>query len=233
MKTKTCRRCGAEFVAVHHNARFCGDACRAAHKVEYMKGWQEAHPRTPKEPEAVEPFPEGIDREAFGSWLSGFADGEGSFGLRLQGSQSQVHCSAIASFRITLRDDDAETLDLIRSYFGCGRLAFAANERSGVANAKPIAIYGVQSISELARVVIPHFERFPLRSKKQRDFAVWRQGVELVAEVQARPLIYRPGHRANRHGGTFPKWTEEERQRFREVEASLKDQRRYRDLRRF
>lgn len=224
---KTCRRCGGEFVG-HFNARFCGEACRLEHKRTYERAWKDAHKSPPKERAPIPPFPAGVVREVFGPWLTGFADGEATFGLGELRNPGRERSSFTAYFRVAVRDDDAETLRLIRSFWGCGSLNFADNARSKIANAKPVAIYSVQRVADLVSVVIPHFERYPLIAKKRFDFAVWRRGVELMAEVQARPLEYRPGHCPNRHGGTYPKWSAAEREVFRSLSAELSAQRGYR-----
>lgn len=222
---RACRQCGGPVVG-HFNTRFCGNDCRQTFKRAYMETWKASHPRTPKEarPNPIPPFPAEIDREAFGSWLSGFADGEATFALRVLRDKRRDHFHCTAHLRITLRDDDAETLGLIRSYWDCGRLYSSDNIRSKTPNAKPVTIYAVQSVSDLAKVVLPHFDRHPLRAKKRHDLAIWRQGVELMARAQSRPHVVRPGK-----GGFEPRWTDAEKERFRSLEMTLRNQRRYVD----
>jgi hypothetical protein len=222
--TKTCRRCGVSFEG-HFNARFCGDECRLWARRDYMRtyiGERNARTRSPKEPERFDPFPESIDRESFGHWLAGFADGEATFVLRTQRDSHRGRTNHGALFRITVRDDDSEALGLIRSYWRCGTIHHNDNARSKIRNAKPIVAFGVQKISDLADVVIPHFERYPLRAKKRNDFGVWRLGVELLAKIQSRPML--PNYGA---GGNLPRWTEAERELFRSLSEQLKDSRAY------
>jgi hypothetical protein len=222
---KACQECGATFSG-HFNARFCGDGCRQRFKRAYIKQWKDAHkpPPKPVKPNPIDPFPDSIDREAFGHWLSGFADGEATFGLRVIEYKDRPRFTCQAYFRICLRDDDAETLKVIRSFWCCGRMYFAHNRRSKIANAKPVAIYSVQSVADIVRVVLPHFRRHPLRAKKRLDLAVWAEGVELMAAIQARPFAIRLGD-----GGVFPRWSDQDKDQFRSLSAALVGGRKYLD----
>lgn len=175
-----CIVCGKEFEKTSR-LRVCGSQCWEAKQASRFR------------PNPIDPFPGDTDRDAFGHWLSGFADGEATFGMRVIHDKSRDRFQCTAYFRITLRDDDTRTLRLIQSFWGCGRLYFSGNARSKIPNANPITIYSIQSISDITRVVLPHFDRYPLRAKKRNDLAVWRQGVELMAAVQSRPKVARPG----------------------------------------
>jgi hypothetical protein len=174
---------------------------------------------------SVPPFPAHLDREAFGHWLSGFADGESTFLLGFVRPKKRTSETAHGTFRITLRADDGDTLRLIQSFWRCGRLGFYDNRRSKIPNARPIGVYGVQATGDLIRTVIPHFDRYPLRSKKARDFAIWKEGIALLDTIQRRRLRYRPGMAPNRHGGTYPKWTKTDQSRFVALKESLQKQR--------
>jgi hypothetical protein len=176
----------------------------------------------------IPPFPADLDRVAFGHWLSGFVDGDGTLLLFVvqQKGRPPSCMTRRAEFRITLRDDDAGILRLIQSYWGCGHVTFNHNRRSKC-GAKPVCLYYVTKADDLANVVLPHFATCPLRSKKARDLVLWKRGIELIHSVYQRPLCYRPGHQANRHGGTFPKWTETEAAEFQSLWERLKLQRVY------
>jgi hypothetical protein len=168
---------------------------------------------------SVAPFPAHLDREAFGHWLTGFADGESSFCLRRARAIARRKTILSARFSITLRADDRETLSLIQSFWHCGRISFFDNRRSKIVNAKPIAVYSVQATPDLAQIVVPHFDRFPLRSKKGRDFAVWKEAVALLDAIRKRSAGGRPG------GGCYAKWSRDECQRFLAFKEALQQQR--------
>jgi hypothetical protein len=171
--------------------------------------------------QAIAPFPDDVDREAFGHWLSGFVDGEGSFDLSVFRTGEHTRPSFHARLNITIRDDDADILRSIQSYFGCGRLTFHGNVRRRIPNANPVAKISIHRVPELMTAIIPHFERFPLRAKKRRDYAIWRQGVELMSAVYGRRRTFAPGTCVG------CKWTDAEREQFRRLAEALVGQRRY------
>ncbi len=175
----------------------------------------------------IPPFPPEIDRCDFGHWLSGFVDGEGCFRL--------AHCkekhdptlfrSGFGEFAIALRSDDRPILEQIQSFFGCGyvrdRPRFPA--RDGGVN--PGVSFNVSRVRDLATILVPHFEQYPLHAKKSRDFLIWRRGVELLYRVKQKPRKTRGSHT---YGcGQMPSWTPEEKAEFAELMNSLKAQRRY------
>lgn len=177
----------------------------------------------------IPPFPDDIDRRAFGAWLSGFTDAEASFILRInpdkrEGREGRSFC--IAYYRITLRADDRKILETIRSFWQCGTLHHA-KAHPNVRNAKPTTVYNIARIADLMETVIPHFEAYPIFSKKRRDFAIWRKGVGLIAEVQGRRWRHRPGAWPSRHGGYQYRWMESDVQEFRSLSEQLIAQRRF------
>jgi len=119
---------------------------------------------------------------AFGHWLAGLVDGEGCFTV------TRRHSGAAFSPRFTmrLRDDDSAILDDIQLRLGLGSIHRAA----GHGNSMPCCVWDVQSgpdTEELAEVL----DRYPLRSKKAADYAIWRKAVELWSAM-------RSGHRRSR-----------------------------------
>jgi hypothetical protein len=165
------------------------------------------------------PFPEDIDRQGFGHWISGFIDGEGHFQLAIQRREGRGGGHPTAKFTLGLRDDDAEILGLIQAFWQCGTMIF--DPRLGKPG-HPKMCLQISRIEDLHEIVVPHFDAFPLRAKKRRDFEVWRKGIELAYRVKARRRRRFPtGY------GQFPKWTSEERQQFFSLHESLKGIRRY------
>lgn len=178
------------------------------------------------EPHSIAPFPADIDRDAFGHWLSGFTDGEGSFNLYAVTDASDGRRESLrAAFRLAQRADDTATLQRMQSFWRCGTLHYTSNVRSKIRNAKPVRTFSVSAISDLVSVVLPHFETFPLRSKKQRDFTLWKQGVLMVWEVSRRPSP-QTGRRWCQHRG-ISKWTDDERHQFKVLVEQLKSLRKY------
>src|SRR5262245_39478982 len=162
----------------------------------------------------IEPFPADIDRHLFGQWLTGFVDGEGCFELKVT-RRKQSLPRLCASFVICLRADDVAILNQIRAFFGCGGIWYD----NGPARKNPLAIYSTSAWTDLATIIVPHFERYPLRAKKARDFPLWREAVLIAQEVAQR-------RRAKTTAGLW-KWLASEVDRFAALKQALTEQRRF------
>jgi LAGLIDADG endonuclease len=170
--------------------------------------------------------------EQLGFWLAGLVDGEGCFYFatrrrRLDRYPGRLYRSIVFTFKVNLRADDRDVLLLARSILdGVGtikaekhkRFSYRGKPRPG----NPQFCWAVNNKQEIASV-IAFFRRYPLLSKKARDFKLWSEAFELfqsaiaetaltcvrknviprVSQVARRPLI-----------GT-------KRQRFRSIPDSL------------
>jgi hypothetical protein len=74
------------------------------------------------------------------------------------------------SFSIGLHNKDLNLLKKIQSYFGLGHLS-----KSGLELTK----YRVQSVNDL-RVIINHFDKYPLITEKQKDYLLFKRVVNLI-----------------------------------------------------
>lgn len=117
-----------------------------------------------------------VDDET-GFRLASFADGEGHFAIvrsRKVTTRTWVYgCAFIAQ----LRDDDEEWLARLRALTGLGGFTRSGkrNLRGGW-HSKPQIRWAIQTKAECLRLV-EMFDKYPLWSKKARDFAIWRQAV--------------------------------------------------------
>ena len=97
-----------------------------------------------------------------GSYLSGYADGEGSFCVSFSPRlKLHTHIEVRPSFSVSQNGDRSEVLDLFLEYFHCGSIRKNPSDRTYK--------YEVRSLSDLLETILPHFERFPLLSSKQKD----------------------------------------------------------------
>jgi len=97
-------------------------------------------------------------------WITGFVDGEGSFGVQIVKSPLyRIGWTVEPSFKISLHHKDRKVLEEIRSYWGVGTITSQGSK--GVQ-------FRVRSIKELS-VVINHFDKYPLITKKRADFILW------------------------------------------------------------
>lgn len=165
----------------------------------------------------IPPFPDDINRQRFGDWLSGFTDGEVSFTLFYKKTPTKTRVAAF--FLIRLRDDDTPILRLVQQFFGCGTIH---PHNRGKGNGNPAVGFQIRTAAALQEIVVPHFEAHPLRAKKSRDFEIWKRAVAVLYRVTRRRRI---GYQTGR--GCHPRWRPEEHDEFAQLCADLKQARRY------
>lgn len=116
----------------------------------------------------------------YGWWFSGLVDGEGSFNLGLSSPRRGYHKAYIRpSFHLGLREDDYEILEEASKRLGLHKPLY--RERAN-GNSKPQAELSISSWRGNRRLV-DFFDRYPLRSKKKKDYTTWKQAVLLRTEV--------------------------------------------------
>ena len=107
------------------------------------------------------------------SYLSGYTDGEGCFCVTFKKSKRHRFGWDIRpSFSVSQNRDRSEVLELFQKNFECGTIRPDRSDKT--------LKYEVRSIAELAKKVVPHFERYPLLSRKQEDFGVFADIVRLM-----------------------------------------------------
>ena len=111
------------------------------------------------------------DSELNPMWVTGFVDGEGCFTVSVNKSQElKVGWQVKPSFKIGLHEKDKAVLEGIKNFLRVGHVT-----RQG-----PKAVQlRVQSIKEL-KVILEHFYKFPLISKKRADFLLLMQVIEIM-----------------------------------------------------
>jgi len=111
-----------------------------------------------------------VDDDAFWNWFAGFADADGCFGIR-KGAEGYHR----AGFYINLRADDIGILQEIQKRLGCGSIYIVTPPKEQ----NPIARFSIQTGQGAMRLV-EVLDHHPLRAKKKRDYAIWRQAVREV-----------------------------------------------------
>ena len=98
-----------------------------------------------------------------GWYLSGYADGEGSFCVSVSPSKRHLLGWEVRpSFSISQNGDRAEVIRLFRRHFRRGTIRPDRSDKT--------IKFEIRSIKDLIDVVIPHFRRYPLLSGKKMDF---------------------------------------------------------------
>ena len=94
-----------------------------------------------------------------GYYLSGFADGEGSFNISIISRKQDYKnkWKITPSFNVSQRDDTVPILFM--NFLECGKIRY---RKDGV------CYFEVRGISDLAEKVIPFFRKYPLLSKDKR-----------------------------------------------------------------
>jgi LAGLIDADG endonuclease len=116
------------------------------------------------------PAIEAIDA-SLGSFLSGFALGEGSFMIVCrQRGDYQRGFKLSGAFNVS--QHDRTPLDLFRETLACGTMRRAGN--SGW-------YWEVNRLSDLQQRVVPFFDRFPVVGEKAETYRLWRSALSLLA----------------------------------------------------
>lgn len=107
----------------------------------------------------------------FFNWFAGLIDGEGHFSI-----VDYQHSNSFATRLIVeMRADDLELLEMIRERLQMGNISIRCRTDRRK-DEHPHAIWQVTSKSECQEIV-KIFDQSPLRSRKQKDYEVWREAV--------------------------------------------------------
>lgn len=111
------------------------------------------------------------------SYVTGFCDAESSFTTNIyKSSLYRTGWNVSLIFSIHLKARDVELLEYIKAFFlGVGSITI---------NKDGSTSYLVNGIKDLTNVIIPHFDKYPLLTKKHADFELFRLLVELVSSKE-------------------------------------------------
>jgi LAGLIDADG endonuclease len=118
---------------------------------------------------------------SLGSFLSGFALGEGSFMLVCRSRGERARRFRIsAAFNVS--QHDRVPLDLFRETLGRGRLREAGNGGW---------YWEVNRLSDLSDRIVPFFDRFPIVGTKAQDYRLWKSAVYVLSAGSLSDQDYR------------------------------------------
>ena len=101
-------------------------------------------------------------------YISGYVDGEGCFSISFsKRDKFLVGWETKPSFSVSQNEDRAQILFLIQQKFKCGFIRRDYSDKT--------LKYEVRSLNDLVNKIIPHFEKYPLLSEKQKDFKCFKQ----------------------------------------------------------
>ena len=121
------------------------------------------------------------------SYLSGFADGEGSFSVgATRRPDLRFGYQLVPEFRVSQNGERANVLELFQTTLGCGSIR--RNDRSR--SSDQTLVFVVRRRSDLETRVIPFFTRNPLISDKRHSFEIFAL---IVHEMSAGEHLTRLG----------------------------------------
>jgi len=110
------------------------------------------------------------------SWfVTGFTDAEGCFGIYIyKNTKYKTNWFASLVFQISLHEKDRDLLEQIKIYFGVG----------GISSHDSAALkYSVRSHKDM-QIIIDHFDKFPLMTKKLNDFKLFKLAYNLFIKKE-------------------------------------------------
>ena len=103
-------------------------------------------------------------------FVTGFTDAEGSFIIQVRKRNNHWYCGV--SFAISLHKKDLALLKLIQAYFG--------GIGSIYIHGKDSYQYVISSAEQITTKVLPHFDNYPLITKKYSDYRLFKVAITLM-----------------------------------------------------
>lgn len=135
-------------------------------------------------------------------YITGFVDGEGCFSISIfKDSRRLTGWQVKPIFSISLHNKDLNLLESIQRTFNVGKIY-----KHGVDSMQ----YRVSSLNNLD-VIIKHFDKYPLITKKQADYILFKEAVNLIINkehLSLTGLLKLVGIKATLNWGLSPKFKE-------------------------
>jgi hypothetical protein len=107
-------------------------------------------------------------QERLEGWIVGFVDGEGCFSVSMiKNPTTKNGWQVFPEFVVTQGQKSVKSLQLIKKYFGCGKI-YVNHRRDN--HKENICRYCVRSIQDLSEKVVPFFIKNKLKTAKGADF---------------------------------------------------------------
>ena len=99
-----------------------------------------------------------------GYFISGLIQADGSFNINFRKGK-KVKLWVGSRFSITQQKKDIFLLECIKEYFNTGFIVKNRKDNT--------IVYEVNNLKDLINIIIPHFEKYPLRSNKNNSFLIF------------------------------------------------------------
>ena len=108
-------------------------------------------------------------------FTTGFTDGEGCFAIIIyRDKRLSTGWRVQLSFQIALHQKDKVLLEQVRNYFGVGSITKRGEE---------MIQFRVSSEKDL-KVILDHFEKYPLITKKRADYELFKKALNCINEKE-------------------------------------------------
>ena len=108
-------------------------------------------------------------------WVTGFVDGEGCFHVSINSHpRMPIGWQVLPEFRIVQHQRDESILRNLQQFFRAGKVVVNHATRKELR---------IRKLNELKQVV-SFFDRYPLKTKKKRDFEIFKKILELMERKQ-------------------------------------------------
>lgn len=150
-------------------------------------------------------------------YIAGFVDGEGCFALKFRRDfkdkrkKQKEYFYWTAEFAIVLRSDDSDILRYIKETLRCGNINFAKNRNQ--------VRYSVQDIEKLKNIIIPFFKTNRLFGKKQYDFDLWSEAVEILYKTKRGNTI---NSKTGTRGFLYTNWNLKDLEKLKDIHQKMK-----------
>lgn len=106
-----------------------------------------------------------------GNWITGFTDGEGSFSISVWKSSSKIGWKLKPLFSLAVHIKDRAILELMKSHFGGQGEIYKHGKNS---------LQYVAASKKDLKIIIDHFNKYPLFTEKQADFKLFQMALEII-----------------------------------------------------
>ena len=101
------------------------------------------------------------------SYVTGFTDGEGSFLVSFsKRNKMSTSIEVRPAFTVSQHERSKNILLVLQRFFRCGTVRYNKRDRTWK--------YEVRSLDDLIIKIIPHFDRYPLKTSKRKDFLLFK-----------------------------------------------------------
>ena len=107
------------------------------------------------------------------SYITGFVDGEGCFSVSFSmRKKMKLGIEVRPSFSVSQHRRNKEIILKLQQFFKCGGVRYSKRDQ----NFK----YEVRSVDDIVKKVIPHFEKYELKTSKKDDFNAFKEICRLI-----------------------------------------------------